>query len=146
MPFVMSSVCALTTHGNRSANTRTHLLAEPNEGFIKIKSYRKVTPLQFTRKGDQADNAVETTERIKANYGTNVRLTATNARSRATSTMKIKRRQFLAQSALGLGATMLGAPLLARTETAPKFFDPYERVPLGKKKLNPSRFCLGTGM
>jgi aryl-alcohol dehydrogenase-like predicted oxidoreductase len=59
--------------------------------------------------------------------------------------MKIKRRQFLAQSALTVGGTLLGAPLLAK-ETAPKFFDPYERVPLGKTKLNFSRFCLGTGM
>lgn len=59
--------------------------------------------------------------------------------------MKIKRRQFLAQSALGVGGALLGAPLLAK-ETAAKFFDPYERVPLGKTKLNFSRFCLGTGM
>jgi aryl-alcohol dehydrogenase-like predicted oxidoreductase len=65
--------------------------------------------------------------------------------------MKIKRRQFLTQSALGIGGALLGAPLLSRAEitkadTAVKFFDPYETVPLGKTKLKLSRFCLGTGM
>ena len=59
--------------------------------------------------------------------------------------MKIQRREFLARSALGLGGALLGAPLLARAETAPKLFDPFARVPLGKSKLNFSRVVLGTG-
>jgi aryl-alcohol dehydrogenase-like predicted oxidoreductase len=60
--------------------------------------------------------------------------------------MKIKRREFLAKSALGLGGALLGTPLLARAEPAAKSFDPFERVPLGKTKLNFSRVVLGTGM
>lgn len=60
--------------------------------------------------------------------------------------MNLKRREFLAQSALGLGGLLLGAPLRAKAEVAVKFFDPFERVPLGKSKLKVSRFCLGTGM
>jgi len=61
--------------------------------------------------------------------------------------MKIKRRQFLAQTTLGLGATLVGAPLFSRAEDAkPKFFDPFEPVPLGKTKLKFSRVVLGTGM
>ena len=61
--------------------------------------------------------------------------------------MNIKRRQFLAQTTLGLGAAMLGTPLLSRAgETKPKLFDPFELVPLGKTKLKFSRVVLGTGM
>ena len=60
--------------------------------------------------------------------------------------MKIKRREFLAKSALGLGGALLGAPLLARAEPTAKPFDPFERVPLGKTKLTFSRVVLGTGM
>lgn len=59
--------------------------------------------------------------------------------------MKIQRRKFLAQSALGLGGVLLGPPLLGRAETTPKSFDPFARVPLGKTKLNFSRVVLGTG-
>lgn len=60
--------------------------------------------------------------------------------------MNINRREFLAQSALGLGGVLLGAPLLAGAEVPVKFFDPFEQVPLGRTKLKVSRFCLGTGM
>lgn len=60
--------------------------------------------------------------------------------------MKIKRREFLTRSALGVGAALLGTPLLAEVKPRTKFFDPYERVSLGKTKLKVSRFCLGTGM
>jgi aryl-alcohol dehydrogenase-like predicted oxidoreductase len=60
--------------------------------------------------------------------------------------MKIKRRQFLTQTTLGLGAAFLGAPLLSRAEVPVKYFDPYETVPLGKTKLKFSRVVLGTGM
>lgn len=60
--------------------------------------------------------------------------------------MSIKRREFLKKSAIGVGATLLGAPLLADDKPRAKFFDPYETVPLGKTKLKVSRFCLGTGM
>jgi aryl-alcohol dehydrogenase-like predicted oxidoreductase len=60
--------------------------------------------------------------------------------------MKIKRREFLTKSALGLGGALLGAPLLTRGEAAAKSFDPFERVPLGKTKLKFSRVVLGTGM
>jgi len=60
--------------------------------------------------------------------------------------MKIGRREFLKQSALGVGGVLAGARLGAVAESKPKSFDPYERISLGKTKLNPSRLCLGTGM
>ena len=60
--------------------------------------------------------------------------------------MKIKRRDFLTRSALGVGAALLGTPLRAEEKLRTRFFDPYEPVPLGKTKLKVSRFCLGTGM
>lgn len=60
--------------------------------------------------------------------------------------MKMKRREFLTKSALGVGAALLGTPLFAEVKPRVKYFDPYERVPLGKTGLKVSRFCLGTGM
>lgn len=60
--------------------------------------------------------------------------------------MKMKRREFLTKSALGVGAALLGTPLLAEVKPRVKYFDPYERVSLGKTGLKVSRFCLGTGM
>ena len=60
--------------------------------------------------------------------------------------MKIQRREFLTRSALGVGGALLGAPLFAETKPRAKFFDPFERVPLGKTKLKFSRVLLGTGM
>ena len=59
--------------------------------------------------------------------------------------MKIKRREFLTKSALGLGGALLGTQLIARGEVTAKPFDPLERVPLGKTKLKFSRVVLGTG-
>ncbi|MCL4788511.1 MAG: aldo/keto reductase [Verrucomicrobia bacterium] len=59
--------------------------------------------------------------------------------------MKIKRREFLKQSALGVGAALLSTPLRAADKPV-KRFDPFEPVTLGKTKLKTSRFCLGTGM
>ena len=60
--------------------------------------------------------------------------------------MKIRRREFLARTALGLGSALLAPQLLAETKPAAKYFNPYERVALGKTKLNVSRVCLGTGV
>src|SRR5262245_20433785 len=60
--------------------------------------------------------------------------------------MHIKRREFLKQSAIGLGGVVAGARIAHGAEAKPKFFDPYERVPLGKTGLKISRTCLGTGM
>jgi aryl-alcohol dehydrogenase-like predicted oxidoreductase len=57
--------------------------------------------------------------------------------------MKLPRRTFLKQSALGAGALLLGAEF-ASAKTA--YFDPYETLTLGKTGLNVSRLCLGTGM
>lgn len=59
--------------------------------------------------------------------------------------MKIKRRRFLQQSALGVGGVLLGARL-ASADSKPRNFDPYEVVPFGKTKLDVTRLCLGTGM
>lgn len=60
--------------------------------------------------------------------------------------MKIHRRKFLTQTALGFGAAILTPHLLAETKPAPNCFDPYECVSLGHSKLKVSRVCLGTGM
>ena len=60
--------------------------------------------------------------------------------------MKLRRREFFAQTALSLGGALLAPRLLAQTKPAARFFDPYERVALGRTKLNVSRVCLGTGM
>jgi len=59
--------------------------------------------------------------------------------------MKIQRRTFLKQSALGVGGLLVGAQLRAAETPAPKFFDPYAPVPLGKTNLKFSRVCMGTG-
>src|ERR1051326_885033 len=59
--------------------------------------------------------------------------------------MKIKRRDFLKQSALGVGSMLAGAKL-ARGEAEPKYFEPYEKVPPGRTKLEWSRVCMGTGV
>lgn len=62
--------------------------------------------------------------------------------------MKIKRREFLKQSALGVGGILVGTKLASGgiSATHPGHFDPYERVPLGKTGLKFSRVCIGTGM
>jgi len=59
--------------------------------------------------------------------------------------MKIQRRTFLKQSALGVGGLLVGAQLRAAETPAPIFFDPYAPVPLGKTNLKFSRVCMGTG-
>ena len=60
--------------------------------------------------------------------------------------MKIQRREFLKQSALAAGGILVGGHLGAAESAAPKTFDPYELVPLGKTGLKFSRVCMGTGM
>jgi aryl-alcohol dehydrogenase-like predicted oxidoreductase len=59
--------------------------------------------------------------------------------------MDIKRRDFLKQSALGIGAVIAGPRLAGAAEPAPAFFDPYEKVTLGRTGLQFPRLCLGTG-
>ncbi len=61
--------------------------------------------------------------------------------------MKITRRKFLGNSALGVSGLLLGGARLGRAAeaTEAKKFDPYEIVPLGKTGLKPSRICMGTG-
>lgn len=60
--------------------------------------------------------------------------------------MKIKRRDFITKSALGLGGMVL-APAIGRSaEPKPSYYDPYETVSLGKTGIKTSRFCMGTGM
>ena len=57
--------------------------------------------------------------------------------------MKLPRRTFLKQSALGAGALLLGSNIAgAKSE----YFDPNERFTLGKTGIKVSRLCLGTGM
>jgi aryl-alcohol dehydrogenase-like predicted oxidoreductase len=57
--------------------------------------------------------------------------------------MKLPRRTFLKQSALGAGALLLGTQL---SNAKPAYFDPFEQFTLGKTNLKVSRLCLGTGM
>jgi len=59
--------------------------------------------------------------------------------------MKISRRKFLGNSALGVGGLLLGTASLAEAAEG-KPFNPYELVPLGRTGLLPSRLCMGTGM
>ncbi len=59
--------------------------------------------------------------------------------------MKLRRREFLHRTTLGVGG-LLVAPTLASARPRASFFDPYELVPLGRTSLKVSRFCLGTGM
>src|SRR2546426_6329191 len=60
--------------------------------------------------------------------------------------MKLKRREFLKQSALGVSSLFVSANLPRAAESKAIRFDPYETVHLGKNKLKLSRVCLGTGM
>ena len=66
--------------------------------------------------------------------------------------MKIKRREFLKQSAIGVGGIIAGAQLAGAAESgaapapaAPQFHDPFTLVPLGKSGLKFTRVCMGTG-
>jgi aryl-alcohol dehydrogenase-like predicted oxidoreductase len=64
--------------------------------------------------------------------------------------MKIQRREFLKQSAIGLGGMLIGARLGAieappSASSIPRYFDPFERIALGKTGLKVSRLCMGTG-
>jgi aryl-alcohol dehydrogenase-like predicted oxidoreductase len=64
--------------------------------------------------------------------------------------MKVQRRQFLKQSALGVGGLLLAGRAARGAESggaaAAGKYDPYAKVSLGKSGLKVSRFCLGTGM
>jgi aryl-alcohol dehydrogenase-like predicted oxidoreductase len=59
--------------------------------------------------------------------------------------MRIKRREFIYKSALGVGSLVLGASLPSFAKPDANGFDPYEIVPLGKTGLKVSRLCMGTG-
>ena len=59
--------------------------------------------------------------------------------------MKIKRRTFIKQSALGVGGIIAGARLAAAESQPPGGFDPFEKVPLGRTGLQFTRVCMGTG-
>lgn len=60
--------------------------------------------------------------------------------------MKIARREFLEKSALGVGGVLLGAPLARAAEARSRTFEPFERVRLGRTKLEFSRVGMGTGV
>lgn len=59
--------------------------------------------------------------------------------------MSMRRREFLATTAMGMGSMMLGANT-ARAAAAPVRHDPYEVVELGKTGIKVSKLGLGTGM
>ena len=58
----------------------------------------------------------------------------------------MKRREFIAKSALGLGGMVAGVQLARGAESKPASHDPFEVVQLGKTKLKVTRFCMGTGV
>ena len=60
--------------------------------------------------------------------------------------MKIQRRQFLKQTALGVSGMFAGGELSLGAESGSGRFDPYETVPLGRTKLKLGRLCMGTGV
>jgi aryl-alcohol dehydrogenase-like predicted oxidoreductase len=60
--------------------------------------------------------------------------------------MKIGRRHFIKQSALGVGSVLAGASLARAKGSIPVRFDPYEQVTLAKTGIKMSRVCMGTGV
>jgi len=60
--------------------------------------------------------------------------------------MRMKRREFLARSLVGAGSLLIATDVLRAQRPHAKFFDPYQRVPLGKTKIEVTRVGLGTGM
>jgi len=60
--------------------------------------------------------------------------------------MKLPRRTFLRNSALGLGGALLSVRTRAAAPAPAQRCDPYGTVRLGRSPLRVSRFCLGTGM
>src|SRR5512136_2743052 len=60
--------------------------------------------------------------------------------------MKLRRREFLHRTALGVGGLVVGVPRASRAHASARYFDPYALVRLGSSSLKVSRFCLGTGM
>jgi aryl-alcohol dehydrogenase-like predicted oxidoreductase len=60
--------------------------------------------------------------------------------------MKLRRREFIHRTALGVGGLIVAAPRTVRAHSPAAYFDPYALVQLGKTPLKVSRFCLGTGM
>jgi len=60
--------------------------------------------------------------------------------------MKLRRREFIHRTALGVGGLIVAAPQAARAHSPAAYFDPYAPVRLGNTTLTVSRFCLGTGM
>lgn len=60
--------------------------------------------------------------------------------------MNMKRREFFKQTALGVGGLVLGSQFGRAADSTPSFYDPFERVPLGKTDIKFSRLCMGTGV
>jgi aryl-alcohol dehydrogenase-like predicted oxidoreductase len=60
--------------------------------------------------------------------------------------MKIGRRHFIKQSALGVGTVLAGASFARAKESIPVRYDPYEQLTLAKTGIKMSRVCMGTGV
>jgi len=60
--------------------------------------------------------------------------------------MKLRRREFIHRTALGVGGLMVARPQAAGAHAPAAHVDPYALVRLGNTPLRVSRFCLGTGM
>jgi aryl-alcohol dehydrogenase-like predicted oxidoreductase len=60
--------------------------------------------------------------------------------------MKLRRREFIHRTALGVGGLIVAAPHPVRAHSLAAQFDPYALVRLGNTPLKVSRVCLGTGM
>lgn len=60
--------------------------------------------------------------------------------------MRIRRREFLKQSAFGVSGMLVWSGLARAEESKTSRFDPYENVSLGRSKLKLGRLCMGTGV
>jgi aryl-alcohol dehydrogenase-like predicted oxidoreductase len=60
--------------------------------------------------------------------------------------MNMRRREFFKHTALGVGGLVLGSQFGRAADSTPSFYDPFERVPLGKTDIKFSRLCMGTGV
>jgi aryl-alcohol dehydrogenase-like predicted oxidoreductase len=57
----------------------------------------------------------------------------------------MKRREFLVKSVVGLGSVVLGSQLGCSSRRQVIYFEPYERIWLGRTGIKGSRICFGTG-
>ena len=60
--------------------------------------------------------------------------------------MELSRRRFIGTAAAGMGAMMLNARSSGAFPVVAGYYDPYEKVKIGKTGITATRLCLGTGI